>query len=88
MTSALRPLDRSHKAYRRLERGMGIRPQTSKGALSLQRLKHTARARMLEAGTPFSTVATIIGWSPSTTVRMSRRYEHIGQAAQREASKL
>lgn len=39
MTSALRPFDRSHKAYRRLERGMGIRPQTSKGALSLQRLK-------------------------------------------------
>ena len=26
-----------------------------------------------------------MGWSPSTTLRMSRRYGHIGQAAQREA---
>jgi len=40
---------------------------------------------MLEAGTPLSVVATIMGWSPSTTVRMARRYGHIGQAAQREA---
>jgi hypothetical protein len=42
---------------------------------------------MLESGTPLSVVATIMGWSPSTTVRMSRRYGHIGQAAQREAVK-
>jgi hypothetical protein len=34
---------------------------------------------MLEAGTPFSVVATIMGWSPSTTVTMSRRYGHIGR---------
>lgn len=40
---------------------------------------------MLEAGVPFSVVATIMGWSPSTTVRMSRRYGHIGQASQRQA---
>ena len=40
---------------------------------------------MLEAGVPFSVVATIMGWSPSTTVRMSRRYGHIGQTAQRHA---
>jgi hypothetical protein len=42
---------------------------------------------MLESGTPLSVVATIMGWSPSTTVRMWRRYGHIGQAAQREAVK-
>jgi hypothetical protein len=42
---------------------------------------------MLEGGAPFSVVATIMGWSPSTAVRMSRRYGHIGQAAQREAVK-
>ena len=48
-------------------------------------LRHTACTRMLESGTPLSVVATIMGWSPSTTVRMSRRYGHIGQAAQREA---
>lgn len=50
-------------------------------------LRHTACTRMLEAGAPFSVVATIMGWSPSTAVRMSRRYGHIGQAAQREAVK-
>jgi integrase len=45
-------------------------------------LRHTGCTRMLEAGVPFSVVATIMGWSPSTTVRMSRRYGHIGQSAQ------
>src|SRR5258706_3398931 len=48
-------------------------------------LRHTGCTRMLEAGVPFSVVATIMGWSPSTTVRTSRRYGHIGQAAQRQA---
>ncbi|MFZ0635275.1 MAG: tyrosine-type recombinase/integrase [Candidatus Acidiferrales bacterium] len=48
-------------------------------------LRHTGCTRMLEAGVPFSVVATIMGWSPSTTVRMSRRYGHIGQVAQRQA---
>lgn len=48
-------------------------------------LRHTGCTRMLEAGVPFSVVATIMGWSASTTVRMSRRYGHIGQAAQRQA---
>jgi integrase len=48
-------------------------------------LRHTGCTRMLEAGVPFSVVATIMGWSPSTTVRMSRRYGHIGQSAQRHA---
>lgn len=48
-------------------------------------LRHTGCTRMLEAGVPFSVVATIMGWSPSTTVRMSRRYGHIGQNSQRQA---
>jgi integrase len=48
-------------------------------------LRHTGCTRMLEAGVPFSVIATIMGWSPSTTVRMSRRYGHIGQTAQRQA---
>ena len=47
-------------------------------------LRHTGCTRMLEAGVPFSVVATIMGWSPSTTVRMPRRYGHIGQSAQRQ----
>jgi integrase len=48
-------------------------------------LRHTACTRMLEAGVPFSVVASVMGWSPSTTIRMAKRYGHIGQAAQREA---
>jgi integrase len=48
-------------------------------------LRHTGCTRMLEAGVPFSVVATIMDWSPSTTVRMSRRYGHIGQSSQRQA---
>lgn len=48
-------------------------------------LRHTACTRMLERGVPFSTVATIMGWSPSTAVRMARRYGHTGEAARREA---
>jgi hypothetical protein len=41
-------------------------------------LRHTACTRMLEAGVPFSVIATIMGWSPSTTIRMAKRYGHIG----------
>jgi integrase len=48
-------------------------------------LRHTGCTRMLEAGVPFSVMATIMGWSASTTVRMAKRYGHIGQAAQRQA---
>ena len=40
---------------------------------------------MLEAGVPFSVIATIMGWSASTTVRMAKRYGHIGDRAQRLA---
>ena len=47
-------------------------------------LRHTGGTRMLEAGVPFSVVATIMGWSAATTVRMAKRYGHIGQAAQRQ----
>lgn len=50
-------------------------------------LRHTGCTRMLEAGVPFSVVATVMGWSPSTMVRMAKRYGHIGQAAVREAVK-
>ena len=48
-------------------------------------LRHTACTRMLEAGIPFSVVASIMGWSASTTIRMAKRYGHIGQDAQKQA---
>jgi hypothetical protein len=43
---------------------------------------------MLEGGAPLSVVASILGWSPGTTVRMAKRYGHIGQVAQRQAVEL
>jgi integrase len=48
-------------------------------------LRHTGCTRMLEAGVSFSVLAMIMGWSPATTVRMAKRYGHIGQKAMRTA---
>lgn len=43
--------------------------------------------RMLEGGAPLSLVASILGWSSATIVRMAKRYGHIGQVAQDRRSK-
>lgn len=51
-------------------------------------LRHTCVTRMLEGGAPLSVVASILGWSAATTVRMAKRYGHIGQVAQRQAVAL
>jgi integrase len=48
-------------------------------------LRHTCVTRMLEGGVPLSVVGSILGWSAATTARMSKRYGHIGQVAQRQA---
>ena len=48
-------------------------------------IRHTACTRMLEAGTPLSVVARILGWSPATTAMMAKRYGHIGDSALRQA---
>ena len=40
---------------------------------------------MLEAGVAFPVLAALMGWSPATTVRMAKRYGHIGQTALRSA---
>jgi hypothetical protein len=48
-------------------------------------LRHTGCTRMLEAGISFSKLAMIMGWSPATTVRMAKRYGHIGQTSLRAA---
>lgn len=57
-------------------------------AVRFHDLRHTCVTRMLEGGAPLSVVASILGWSPATTVRMAKRYGHIGQLAQREAVNL
>jgi integrase len=48
-------------------------------------LRHSAVTRLLEAGVSFPIVASLLGWSPSTTTKMAKRYGHIGSAAHREA---
>jgi integrase len=48
-------------------------------------LRRTVVTRMLERGVALSVVAAILGWSPATTVRMVKRYGHIGNVAQRQA---
>lgn len=48
-------------------------------------LRHTGCTRMLEAGVPFSVVATIMGWSPSAMARMAKRYGHIDHSARKQA---
>jgi integrase len=73
-----RPIGRWKEAWESAKVSAGV-------ACRFHDLRHTGCTRMLEAGVPFSVVATIMGWSPSTTVRMSRRYGHIGQTAQRQA---
>lgn len=51
-------------------------------------LRHTCCTRLLEQGVSLPIVGQILGWAPSTTVRMAQRYGHIGQDAQRNAMAL
>ena len=51
-------------------------------------MRGTTVTRLLERGVPFAVVATIMGWSPASAVRMVKRYGHIGESAQRQAMRL
>jgi integrase len=73
-----KPIGRWKEAWESAKRVAGVKCR-------FHDLRHTGCTRMLEAGVPFSVMATIMGWSASTTVRMAKRYGHIGQAAQRQA---
>jgi len=77
-TDATKPIGRWKEAWEAAKIRAGVQCR-------FHDLRHTGCTRMLEAGVPFSVVATIMGWSASTTVRMSKRYGHIGQNAQRLA---
>ncbi len=48
-------------------------------------LRYTACTRLLERGASLPIVASIMGWSPSTTAKMAKRYGHIGSQVQRAA---
>jgi integrase len=51
-------------------------------------LRHTAVTRLLEAGIPYPVVASMMGWSAATAIRMAKRYGHIGSHALREAAEV
>ena len=44
-------------------------------------LRHTAVTRLLEAGISYPVVASMMGWSAATAIRMAKRYGHIGSQA-------
>jgi integrase len=48
-------------------------------------LRHSACTRLLERGVPLPVVASLLGWSAGTTVRMAKRYGHISADVQRQA---
>jgi len=77
-TDATKPIGRWKEAWEAAKIRAGVKCR-------FHDLRHTGCTRMLEAGVPFSVVATIMGWSASTTVRMTKRYGHIGDRAQRLA---
>ena len=49
-------------------------------------LRHTAVTRLLEAGIPYPVVASIMGWSAATAIRMAKGYGQIGNQALRAAA--
>lgn len=77
-TDPTKPIGRWKGAWEAAKKRAGV-------ACRFHDLRHTGCTRMLESGAPFSVVATIMGWSASTSVRMAKRYGHIGQEAQRRA---
>lgn len=79
-TDPTRPIGSWKEAWEAAKKRVGV-------VCRFHDVRHSACTRLLEAGTPFSVVAAIMGWAPSTMVMMSRRYGHIGQTACAEAVK-
>ena len=73
-----RPINSWKEAWESVKKKTGV-------TIRFHDLRHTCVTRMLEGGAPLSVVASILGWSAATTVRMAKRYGHIGQVAQRQA---
>jgi integrase len=77
-TDPTKPIGRWKEAWETVRRRAGVQCR-------FHDLRHTGCTRMLEAGVPFAVLAVLMGWSPATTVRMAKRYGHIGQKALRTA---
>jgi len=74
----IRPMGSWRVAWKACGRRAGIQ-------MRFHDLRHTAVSRMLRAGIPLTTVASIVGWSPSTMYLMAKRYAHILQPEMRKA---
>jgi integrase len=74
-----RPIANWRTAWRKICKDAGL------SGLRFHDLRHTAATKLLENAVPYATVAQILGWSPTTAVRMAKRYGHIRPEAQRRA---
>jgi hypothetical protein len=54
-------------------------------SITASQLEHIDSANQAARDDPRSVVATIAGWSAGTSVRMAKRYSHIGPSVQRDA---
>ena len=64
---------------------MEERTEGGSGNLQVSRPPPQRRYAAARGGVSFPIVASLLGWSPSTTTKMAKRYGHIGNAAHREA---
>nr|WP_256366811.1 tyrosine-type recombinase/integrase [Acidobacterium sp. S8] len=58
---------------------LSVTPETEEVeplAVRTHDLRHTAISRMIDGGVPLPKIAKIVGWSPSTMVKMAARYGH------------
>ena len=78
-TDPTRPIGDWKEAWEAAKKRSGV-------ACRFHDLRHSGCTRMLEAGVPYPVVATIMGWSAATAIRMTKRYGHIGNQALRDAS--
>ena len=76
-----RPLKSLKEAWESAKRRSGV-------TCRFHDLRHTAATRLLEGGTPLIVVASLLGWSASTTARMAKRYGHISHETQVQAVRL
>ena len=76
-----RPLKSLKEAWESAKRRSGV-------TCRFHDLRHTAATRLLEGGTPLIVVASLLGWSASTTARMAKRYGHISHDTLAQAVRL
>ena len=77
-TDPTKPIKSLKEAWESAKRSSGV-------TCRFHDLRHSACTRLLERGVPLPVVASLLGWSAGTTVRMARRYGHISAETQRQA---